>query len=175
MPRNIEIKARIDSVETFALRVAAMADNGPVEILQDDTFFRCDGGRLKLRTLVCGAGDLIFYRRQDGHGPKELYFLRSRVAEPQRLIEVLSASYGIVGRVQKTRQLFTLGRSRIHLDRVKDLGDFIEIEVALNDDELSDVGIQEAEQLMARLGVMASQLVDAAYVDLLPKIQAPPI
>jgi adenylate cyclase class IV len=68
-----------------------------------------------------------------------------------------------------------LGRSRIHLDRVKDLGDFIEIEVALDDDELFDVGVQDAEQLMARLGVMASQLVDAAYVDLLPMIQVPPI
>jgi predicted adenylyl cyclase CyaB len=175
MPRNIEIKARIDSVETFALRIAAIADNGPVEILQDDTFFRCDGGRLKLRTLGCGAGELIFYRRQVGHGPKESYFLRSRVAEPQRMIEVLSASYGIVGQVKKIRQLFTLGRSRIHLDRVKDLGDFIEIEVALDDDELFDVGVQDAEQLMARLGVMASQLVDAAYVDLLPMIQVPPI
>ena len=168
MPRNIEIKARIDDVEALAPRVAAIAGTAPVEIIQDDTFFRCAAGRLKLRTFSDGSSELIFYRRQDQQGPKESFFLRSPVSDPQSLRELLSLAHGTVGRVQKSRQLTIVGRSRIHLDRVKDLGDFIEIEVVLDDDELSDVGVQEAEQLMARLGVMASQLVDAAYVDLLP-------
>ena len=39
MARNIEIKARIESVESLAERVAAIADEGPIEMLQDDTFF----------------------------------------------------------------------------------------------------------------------------------------
>jgi adenylate cyclase class IV len=38
MARNIEIKARIDSVEALAEKVAAIADEGPIEIFQDDTF-----------------------------------------------------------------------------------------------------------------------------------------
>ena len=46
--RNVEIKARIASVEAMAPRVAALADRGPVEIEQDDTFFVCERGRLKL-------------------------------------------------------------------------------------------------------------------------------
>jgi len=46
MPRNAEIKARIDSVDTLAAVVAGIADSGPTEIIPDDTFFRCDNGRL---------------------------------------------------------------------------------------------------------------------------------
>jgi adenylate cyclase class IV len=44
--RNIEIKARIASVATLGERAATFADEGPIEIHQDDTFFRCDMGRL---------------------------------------------------------------------------------------------------------------------------------
>ena len=54
MARNIEIKARIDSVERVALVAAKLADSGPIEIAQDDTFFRCENSadRLKLRTFA---------------------------------------------------------------------------------------------------------------------------
>jgi adenylate cyclase class IV len=49
MARNIEIKARINSIQALAPKAAAIADEGPIEIVQDDTFFRCATGRLKLR------------------------------------------------------------------------------------------------------------------------------
>ncbi len=63
MPRNIEIKARIDSVDALIPVAAALADHGPIEIPQDDTFFRCAAGRLKLRCFADGSGELIFYNR----------------------------------------------------------------------------------------------------------------
>ena len=52
MARNVEIKARVESVEALALRVASIATEGPVEIQQDDTFFHVAQGRLKLRRSV---------------------------------------------------------------------------------------------------------------------------
>src|SRR5439155_1899718 len=68
MPRNIEIKARIASIEALAAKAAAIADQGPIEIIQDDTFFVCEGGRLKLRAFSKEQGELIFYRRANQHG-----------------------------------------------------------------------------------------------------------
>jgi hypothetical protein len=59
MSRNVEIKAHIDSVEALISPAGAIADRGPMEISQDDTFFRCDSGRLKLRTFADGSGELI--------------------------------------------------------------------------------------------------------------------
>lgn len=49
MARNIEIKAYIESVEALTSKAAELADEGPIEISQDDTFFRCEAGRLKLQ------------------------------------------------------------------------------------------------------------------------------
>jgi predicted adenylyl cyclase CyaB len=71
--------------------------------------------------------------------------------------------------VQKQRTLFLVGRTRIHLDRVAGLGDFLELEVVLEDHEPSEVGVSEAHELMASLGVEQSQLVEDAYVDILAK------
>ena len=48
---------------------------------------------------------------------------------------LLSPAYGQVGRVRKSRTLFLAGRTRIHLDRVEGLGDFLELEVVLADGE----------------------------------------
>jgi predicted adenylyl cyclase CyaB len=166
MPRNIEIKARIDNVDSILPRVAQVADSGPIPITQDDTFFRCETGRLKLRTFPDGSGELIFYRRPDAGSPKESFYVRVPVPDPESLRDALTLAYGQAGRVRKERTLYHAGRTRIHLDRVEGLGHFLELEVVLSEDEPADAGILEAKGLMDRLGIAASQLIPGAYIDL---------
>lgn len=167
MARNIEIKAYIPSVEAIASKAAAIADKGPIEIIQDDTFFRCESGRLKLRAFSEEEGELIFYRRADQQGPKESFYLRSPTPVPDTLRESLSLAYGETGRVRKHRTLFLVGRTRVHLDRVENLGHFLELEVVLEEGEPAEIGVREAHTLMEKLGVEPSQLIEGAYVDLL--------
>jgi adenylate cyclase class IV len=167
MARNIEIKARIGSVEAILPMAAAIADQGPIEIIQDDTFFRCESGRLKLRAFSEKEGELIFYCRANQQGPKESFYLRSPTSAPETLRDSLSLAYGQAGRVRKHRTLFLVGRTRVHLDKVKGLGDFLELEVVLEEGEPADIGVQEAHELMAKLGVEPSHLIEGAYVDLL--------
>jgi predicted adenylyl cyclase CyaB len=165
--RNIEIKARIESVAALTPRVAALATEGPIEIAQDDTFFNCVTGRLKLRAFSNDLGELIFYRRVNQAGPKESFYIRSPTSSPETLRESLSLAYGQIGRVRKYRTLFLVGRTRVHLDRVEGLGHFLELEVMLVDDEPADTGVREADELMDRLGVHPEQLIEGAYLDLM--------
>ena len=167
MARNVEIKARIEGIEALAPRAAAVANSGPIQIDQDDTFFRCESGRLKLRAFSDESGELIFYRRANQSGPKESFYLRSPTSEPNVLRESLTLAYGQVGRVRKHRTLYIAGRTRIHLDRVEGLGDFLELEVVMADGEDGERGLSEAHALMESLAVKASQLIEVAYVDLL--------
>lgn len=168
MARNVEIKARIESVEALTPRVAAIADDGGrVELRQDDTFFACPRGRLKLRALSPREGELIFYERADRSGPRESSYVIAPSTAPDAVREALSRAWGQAGRVRKTRALYHAGRTRIHLDRVEGLGDFLELEVVLDEGERVDRGVAEAEALMAALGIAASDLVAGAYVDLL--------
>lgn len=169
MPRNVEIKAIATDLPALTARAAALADHGPIEIHQDDTFFRCDGGRLKLRALSDSEGELIFYRRPDRPGPKESFYVVSPTKDPEGLRRSLALAYGETGRVVKDRLVFMVGRTRIHLDRVRNLGDFVELEVVLGDDEPIENGVEEARKLMALLGVDAKRLIEGAYVDLLAR------
>jgi predicted adenylyl cyclase CyaB len=167
MARNVEIKARIENVAILTRRVAELASEGPLEIAQDDTFFNCAAGRLKLRAFSNDAGELIFYRRVNQTGPKESFYLRSPTSSPGSLRESLSLAYGQIGRIRKYRTLFLVGRTRVHLDRVEGLGHFLELEVMLVDDEPAEQGVREAGELMERLGIQPGQLIEGAYLDLL--------
>ncbi|ADW72401.1 MULTISPECIES: class IV adenylate cyclase [Rahnella] len=167
MARNIEIKARVDDFSALYEKIALLSDGLPDIIEQDDTFFVCPHGRLKLRTLAPDRGELIFYQRPDKAGPKTSFYTLSETHDPDSLRETLTLAYGAAGRVIKQRTLFMIGQTRLHLDRVKGLGDYLEFEVVLADDETPEQGIVIAEDLLERLGIDRQELVDQAYVDLL--------
>lgn len=167
MARNIEIKARVADPEALAAATAAIADEGPIEIFQDDTFFNCATGRLKLRDFGNGTGELIYYRRADQSGPKESFYLLSPTTSPENLRESLRLANGISGRVIKHRTVYLVGQTRVHLDHVENLGHFMELEVVMRDTQGSDEGSRIAHALMSRLGIEASALIEGAYVDLL--------
>jgi len=167
MPTNIEIKARVVDRDQLIATATRLAGSEREDIDQDDTFFRCEAGRLKLRTFGQGSGQLIFYRRSDAAGPRASFYTATATADPDGLRNALTLAYGAVGRVRKHRVLFIAGRTRIHLDRVDELGDFVELEVALSENEETAHAIREAEQLMAALGIRPEQLVPTAYVDLI--------
>jgi predicted adenylyl cyclase CyaB len=169
MARNVEIKARIVDFESVRFAAEKLADSEPVEIFQDDTFFCCPNGRLKLRKFSANKGELIFYRRPDDSGPKESFYIVSPVTSPDTLRQALSLAYGECGRVIKHRTLYLVGRTRIHLDKVDGLGEFLELEVVLAEDESVNAGAAVAHALLFNLNIAPDQLIDCAYVDLLQK------
>lgn len=170
MPRNIEIKARIASVEALLPRAQAVAGGGEAElIVQDDSFFTVPHGRLKLRQFADGSAELIHYHRADTADAKASDYVRVPVPEPAALREALARACGLAGRVRKQRWLLLAGPTRIHLDRVHGLGDFMELEVVLHDDQGDAEGTAIAEALMRELGLADAERLAGAYLDLLAR------
>ena len=175
MPANVEIKARIDSVEALLPLARALSDGDhPQLIHQDDTFFDAPHGRLKLRVFGDGSGELIHYQRADADGPKLSDYILAPAPEPESLREALTRGLGLLGRVRKERILLLAGATRIHLDRVEGLGEFLELEVGLQDGQTEAEGRAIAQGLMAALQIAPSQLVSGAYLDLLRTAAAAP-
>jgi adenylate cyclase class IV len=173
MGRNIEIKARIDSIEAVLPRALALGD-GPAEVLdQDDSFFIVPWGRLKLRQFADGSAELIHYLRADTPEARASDYLRVPVVAPQLLREALARSCGWLGRVRKRRWLVRVGATRIHLDRVEGLGDHLELEVVLAAGQGDAEGSRMAEELMLQLDLGAAQRIAVAYLDLLPPAARP--
>jgi predicted adenylyl cyclase CyaB len=112
-------------------------------------------------------GELIFYHRPDQAGPKISQYEISETKDPEGLKNILQKAFGIRNTVIKTRHLYRQGRTRIHLDRVESLGEFIELEVVLSDSDALADGENEAQELMNKLGIKAEHLIELAYIDLL--------
>jgi predicted adenylyl cyclase CyaB len=172
LPSNIEIKARARDFEQIRSRAENLSDT-PVEIIpQEDIFFNVEKGRLKLRILAPDQSQLIYYTRPDQEGPKRSDYHISHSPDPYNLKRVLELAYGIRGVVRKTRYLYLVGQTRIHLDDVEGLGQFMELEVVLEEGQSDADGQKIAEDLMSALGVERRDLIDGAYMDLLEKPSA---
>ncbi len=168
MPSNIEIKARARNFDGIKSRAEKLSNAPVLVILQEDTFFNTPRGRLKLR-VVADHAELIYYTRPDQEGPKRSDYHITQSNDPANLKDVLNLAYGIRGIVKKSRYLYLVGQTRVHLDEVEGLGQFMELEVVMEDGQSDAEGQKIAEDLMSALGVESGDLIDGAYMDLLEK------
>lgn len=85
--------------------------------------------------------------------------------EPELLEQMLRDSVGVKGIVEKTRHLFMVGQTRVHLDNVKSLGHFFELEVCLRPEQTVEEGNEIAKKLQQEFGITEGQLMSGAYMD----------
>src|SRR5437764_3898984 len=133
MPSNIEIKAPLKNraaAETVAIRLSGTVRE---TIHQEDIFFRSDAARLKLRIFDEDRGELIRYERSDVADARCSRYVIARTPDPHVMKEILSATLGVTGMVRKTRTLYLIDQTRVHIDEVEGLGTFLELEVVLRE------------------------------------------
>lgn len=139
-----------------------------------DTYFSVRTGRLKLRgsshvvpdgQISVGA-ELIRYERPDGAGARVSRYERLEVRDVETVRAELGAEHGVRGSVRKRRELWTLDSTRIHLDRVEGLGDFVELETVC-DGTPTPAEVEEHDRLFAGLDLDPHEAVRTSYIDLL--------
>lgn len=166
---NIEVKARLldldaalRTAETIGAR-AAGADR------QVDTYYRVPRGRLKLRQSLFSGEQLIVYLRSDDDGPRRSDYEVLPVPHGGRTRELLDAVLGIEVVVEKLRRVFLLRDTRIHLDTVKGLRDFIEFEAVFphGRTEAEAAAREEVDRLVRAFRIPATEFVRHSYRELL--------
>ena len=167
MPANIEIKARARDFNTIRAKAQVLSGAPEQMIPQTDTFFFTVKGRLKLRELGRERAQLIYYERPNQGGPKRSDYHIYETGDPENLKNTLSLALGTRGVVRKTRYLYLVGQTRVHLDDVEGLGQFMELEVVLGPEQADAEGQAIAEELMSKLGIEKTDLLEGAYMDLM--------
>lgn len=163
---NIEIKAHCDDLGRAEQNLNALGA-GPAGIFyQRDTYFAVKAGRLKLRELGPDEAHLIFYRRENLPGPKRSDYDLAFTSDPEALRNMLRQVLGTWVEVEKTRQVWLWENVRIHLDDVKGLGQFVELE-AVTDEQKLEESHARVETLMRALEIRSDQLIAESYSDLL--------
>lgn len=167
MSKNIEIKAKVNLNEIEKKVVLLKNISTPQIIIQEDVFLNHNEGRLKLRKFPNGKCELIFYKRDNLNGPKSSEYYIYNSTNTDELQNFLINSFGLRGIVRKTRKLYLFKNTRIHLDAVESLGEFLELEVIVNDEYDETACRQTAYDLINYLQISEEMLIDKAYIDLL--------
>src|SRR5918999_1431221 len=161
--RNVELKALDpDPARSLAVcRELGAEDHGVLR--QRDTYFRARAGRLKLREEEPGGATLIQYDRPDAAAARESRYRLTSVPDPDELRASLDAALGTLVVVDKERHLLLWEGVRIHLDTVRGLGAFIELEgVAPPESDLTAERAKVA-RLQRELGI--EEILTDSYSD----------
>ncbi len=167
--QNIEIKAKLRvSAEEFenCVKKYTGKDKPDEVIIQHDTFFKCNSGRLKLRIFHDGTGELISYKRDNINGPKSSIYCLYTTENPEKLKKVLSESLEILGKVNKKRLLYMYYSARIHIDEVEGL-EFPCMELEVTNLQSLEGGIKICSEIKKGLNIQDEDLLEVSYFDLL--------
>jgi len=167
----VELKAKMKDVKEVKRRLSLLGAQHIGSFHQIDTYFKVHQGRLKIReTEKRDSGEIIFYERPDVPNIKKSHVLLIQVQPPEIAKELLSKLFPTSIVVEKIREVYILGETRVHLDQVSQLGTFIELELPTTG---GTEEIRKGESLLAdlgaKLGIMKEDLEALSYADLLFK------
>ena len=177
MATNLEFKAQCQSLESLYPRLADLNATHCETVQQIDTYFHvtaekdsstsdaCEP-RLKLREIdEATEAWLIYYERPNRDESRYSQYQLCEIADPKSLKILLTAALGVKTIVKKQRELWMFNNTRIHLDTVVDLGQFIELETVFQGQTEAEA-INEHHHVKARLHLDTTDPVAVSYSDL---------
>ena len=164
---NIEIKARCSNQNKIRqILLSENADSRGTDH-QIDTYFNVPNGRMKLREGTI-ENNLIYYNRPDQAGPKQSDVELFKSEPNSSLKQLLTSALGQKVVVDKQREIYFIGNVKFHVDTVKDLGTFVEIEAIGTEPQMDQPFLlKQCQQYLDRFEIEEKDLVEVSYSDLL--------
>ncbi len=164
---NVEIKASSDNHKEIRKILITNHAKFKGTDHQIDTYFNVAHGRLKLREGDI-ENNLIHYIRENKEGPKQSKVTLFKSDPESTLKEVLSNSIGILTAIDKQREIYFIDNVKFHLDTVKELGTFIEIEAIDKEGTIGRHKLQEQCQFYLDLfKITKDDLISVSYSDMI--------
>lgn len=167
---NIEIKARCKYPAMIRKKLEMQGAEYKGSDHQIDTYFAVPDGRLKLREGTIEQ-NLIFYRRSDSKAPKASDINLVPAEHPKELKALLKKALDVKIVVDKKREIYFIDNVKFHIDKVKELGHFVEIEAIDEDKSIGQTRLRkQCREYMQLLNISQKNLVAESYSDLLMKL-----
>ena len=109
---------------------------------------------------------LVWYFRGDALRSKRSDVLLLPVSDPISVKRTLSRDLGVRVVVDKVRRIYLKDNVRVHVDRVRGLGQFVEIEAVGQAKDFKMLQ-KQAEEMAGILGLRRPDLIRESYSDLL--------
>jgi len=164
---NVEFKCELRDLPLAKSILKAKGATFIAELKQTDTYYRIPSGRLKKRECEGEPVEYVHYDRPNRILPKLSHF--TIFTETQAFERFGLAPLPVWVVVRKTRELWLSGNTRIHLDKVENLGTYLEFE-ALVCRDFNVARCHEAiAELRTLLGPVLGGAIDCSYSDMLAR------
>jgi adenylate cyclase, class 2 len=164
---NIEIKAKCPDIEKIRNILNEKGARFVGTDHQIDTYFKVENGRLKLREGNI-ENALIHYSRPNQAGPKKSEVILYKSAPDSSLKEVLKTALGVLTIIDKQRSIYFIENVKFHLDEVKTLGTFVEIEAIDADGSRNEKQLEmQCQHFIQLFEIKKEDLLESSYSDLI--------
>lgn len=166
--KNIEFKTRITTFRDIVRLLQKSGAKREGVLRQIDTYFRCPSGMLKLRVIGGREFVLIAYHRPAKRTSRTSTYTLLMLSQPQArsLTPMLARTLGIRTSVRKSRILWIYKHTRIHLDTVRLLGRFVELETVVHGISLERAR-REHRQVLSLLHLENAAPIAGSYSDIM--------
>jgi adenylate cyclase, class 2 len=162
---NYEFKARIKDEQRVRDALKTLNARSIGTDHQVDTYFRVPAGRLKVREGRI-ENSLIFYRRSNARRARQSAVEMMLLPRRNSLRPILERALATLAVVDKRREIYFVKNVKIHLDRVRQLGKFLEVEAISRTGDVKKIRSQ-ARYFQQLFGVTAKDIVAESYSDLI--------
>lgn len=167
MPKNLEIKVPVKSLSKLMKIVEEKGGELIYSSRQIDVYYKLQNGRLKVRNSQNGEKSVIFYRRIEDGSERWSDFEVIPVPNPEDWIKFFDKFLDRLVVVDKHRTLYHLQNTRIHFDKIKGLGNFVELETKVVGSKSK--ARKEFAEIMELLKLNPQEQILNSYSDLILK------
>ena len=161
---NFEFKARLRNEKHVRAVLKRLRARLVGTDHQRDTYFRIPSGRLKVREGRI-ENSLIFYQRRNTPRAHRASIEMMLLPRRNSVRAILACALEVLAVVDKRREIYFVGKVKIHLDRVRGLGKFVEVEAISRTGEVQKIRAQ-ARKFQKLFAIADSDIVPLSYSDM---------
>jgi len=163
VPTNLELKIKVTSHQSLIKILEQIGAENKEKLIQKDVYYSIPNGLLKLR-IENGNESLIYCNRNENDKNRWSVFevLKFANGKGEKFFNNL---FDVEVIVKKKRELFYYDDTRIHLDTVKFLGKFLELETLVINSKVD--AKKRFEKIISLLKLDESKQIRKSYRDLI--------
>ncbi len=162
--KNFEIKLKIDDIDNTLSLIQKTGARREDDMHQIDYYLNIGTSKKKIREIEGVGVQIITYDRFEKLGRKESKYNIKNINQKDK--EKILNEENILCVVDKIRMLWIYKNTRIHLDRVIDLGYFLELETVIKDISAAK-GLNEFKEMLEILKIDPQKAIVGSYSDLI--------
>lgn len=160
---NFELKTKISDCAKTLERIKSIGATYKETMNQVDYYFQTGAEKEKIREINNKEIHLISYKRSEKKGRKDSNYTIKIISLEQK--KSLLEQKPLLCLVDKIRQLWIYKNTRIHIDNVVGLGDFMELETVVGNISKSQ-GANEFGEVVNKLGIEFNKTEPFSYSDM---------